>query len=106
MKEGSIRTRGNKIELRIRIDGKQHSFYGKNEAEARRKLREYRKEMSSRDSNEEYSKEYFSVYVKNWMTLYKFGKIKDSSYDILERVFVNQIKPSSLHKKIKGYHNR
>lgn len=99
LKEGSIRTRGNKIELRVRINGKQYSFYGKNEAEARRKLREYRKKVSNMDNNEEYSKERLSGYIENWMLLYKFGKIKDSSYDILERVYTNQIKPSRIAQK-------
>lgn len=98
MKEGSIRKRGNGIELRIRIDGKQHSFYGRNESDARRKLREYRKIMKDTD-NTEYSKEYLSNYIENWLLTYKFGKIKDSSYDILERVFNNQIKPSKIAQK-------
>ena len=39
-KEGSVRKRGNNIEIRIWINGKQKSFYGKTEAEARRKIRE------------------------------------------------------------------
>ena len=102
MKEGSIRERGNRVELRIRIDGKQCSFYGKNEAEARKKLREYRKVIKDRDDNIKYSEEYLSGYIENWLTMSKFGKIKDSSYDILERVFNNQIKYSHIgQKKIK-----
>lgn len=99
MKEGSIRERGNGVELRIRINGKQHSFYGKNEAEARRKLREYRKMSKEKADSIEYSKEYLSNYIENWLLTYKFGKIKDSSYDILERVFNNQIKPSQIAQK-------
>ncbi|MBD5496445.1 MAG: site-specific integrase [Lachnospiraceae bacterium] len=99
IKEGSTRERGNGIELRVRINGKQHSFYGKNEAEARRKLREYRKIMKDNAESIEYSKEYLVNYIENWLQIYKFGKIKDSSYDILERVFNNQIKPSELAKK-------
>lgn len=99
MKEGSIRERGSRIELRIRIDGKQHSFYGKSEAEARKKLREYRKMSKEKADSIEYSKEYLSNYIENWLLTYKFGKIKDSSYDILERVFNNQIKPSKIAQK-------
>ncbi len=102
MKEGSLRERGNGVELRIRIDGKQQSFYGKNESEARKKLREYRKLKKENADSTEYSKEYLSNYVKNWLLTYKFGKIKDSSYDILERVFNNQIAPSEIaHKKLR-----
>lgn len=99
MKEGSIRERGNGVELRIRINGKQHSFYGKSESEARRKLREYRKKSKENADSVEYSKEYLSNYIENWLLTYKFGKIKDSSYDILERVFNNQIKPSQIAQK-------
>lgn len=99
MKEGSLRERGNGVELRIRIEGKQYSFYGKNEAEARKKLREYRKAMKDNADNKEYSKEYLSNYIENYLTTYKFGKIKDSSYDILERVYNNQIKPSTIAQK-------
>ncbi len=102
MKEGSIRERGNRVELRIRINGKQCSFYGKNEAEARKKLREYRKTIKDIDDNIKYSEEQLSGYIENWLIISKFGKIKDSSYDILERVFNNQIKNSVIgQKKIK-----
>ncbi len=102
MKEGSIRERGNRVELRIRINGKQCSFYGKNEAEARKKLREYRKTIKDIDDNIKYSEERLSGYIENWLIISKFGKIKDSSYDILERVFNNQIKNSVIgQKKIK-----
>lgn len=102
MKEGSIRERGNRVELRIRINGKQCSFYGKNEAEARKKLRKYRKTIKDIDDNIKYSEEQLSGYIENWLIISKFGKIKDSSYDILERVFNNQIKNSVIgQKKIK-----
>lgn len=99
MKEGSIRERGGRIELRIRINGKQYSFYGKNEAEARKKLREFRKTIKTYEENIKYSEEYLSGYIENWLAMSKFGKIKDSSYDILERVFNNQIRCSDIGKK-------
>lgn len=102
MKEGCIRRRGNRVELRVWFDGKQRSFYGKTEAEARRKLREYKKIRKDNLEEEKYSKECLSSYIENWLVMCKFGKIKDSSYDILERVFNNQIKPSELaHKQLK-----
>lgn len=87
-KEGSIRKRGNSIELRVRINGVMKSFYGRTEAEARKKLREYK----SNKEQENYSNEKLQSYIYNWLINYKFGIIKDSSYDILERVFNNQIK--------------
>ncbi len=99
MKEGSIRERGGRIELRVRIDGKQYSFYGRSEAEARKKLREFRKSIKLNEENIKYSEEYLSGYIENWLTMSKFGKIKDSSYDILERVFNNQIRYSEVGQK-------
>ncbi len=97
--EGSIRERGGRIELRVRIDGKQYSFYGRSEAEARKKLREFRKSIKLNEENIKYSEEYLSGYIENWLTMSKFGKIKDSSYDILERVFNNQIRYSEVGQK-------
>lgn len=95
MKEGSLRVKNGRTELRVMIGGEQKSFYGKNEAEARKKLREYRKNLAG----VEYSKEIFSNYIENWLTTYKYGKIKDSSYDILERVYQNQICGSAISQK-------
>lgn len=86
-KEGSIRKRGNNYELRVQIDGVAKSFYGKSESEARKKLREYR----TGEDKIRYSNELVQSYVYNWLVNYKFGIIKDSSYDILERVYKNQI---------------
>ena len=51
-KEGSVRKKGNYTELRIWIDGKQKSFYGKSEAEARRKAREYRNSQNISNEKE------------------------------------------------------
>lgn len=99
MKEGSIRKKGNSLELRVRIGGKQYSFYGKTESEARRKLREFKKQADIEKSRKEYSEEIFYNYIENWLLTNKFGKIKDSSYDILERVYNNQIKNSELAQK-------
>ena len=90
-KEGSIRKKGNYTELRIWIDGKQKSFYGKSEAEARRKAREYRNSQNISNEKEFTKIDTFGEYVYKWLIKYKYGKIKDSSYDILERVYFNQL---------------
>lgn len=95
-KEGSIRQRGNKIELRIRIEGKQYSFYGNSESEARIKLREFKKTIKENKELLNYSNEKLGSYIEYWLKNYKYGKIKDSSYDILERVFTNQIKTHKI----------
>ena len=90
-KEGSVRKKGNYTELRIWIDGKQKSFYGKSEAEARRKAREYRNSQNISNEKEFTKIDTFGEYVYKWLIKYKYGKIKDSSYDILERVYFNQL---------------
>ena len=91
-KEGSVRKRGNNIEIRIWINGKQKSFYGKTEAEARRKIREYRnKEELNESPKQEKGTAIFGEYVYNYLFKYKYQKIKDSAFDILERVYFNQL---------------
>ena len=91
-KEGSVRKRGNNIEIRIWINGTQKSFYGKTEAEARRKIREYRnKEELNESPKQEKGTAIFGEYVYNYLFKYKYQKIKDSAFDILERVYFNQL---------------
>lgn len=92
-KEGSVRKRGTNVEIRVWIDGKQKSFYGKTEAEARRKIREYRNGLKYKSIVEksEVGTEVFGEYVFQWLMKYKYQKIKDSSFDILERVYYNQL---------------
>ena len=90
-KEGSVRKRGNSVEVRVWIDGKQKSFYGKSEAEARRKIREYRNEQKDKKQEQTGGNELFSEYVLDYLMKYKYQKIKDSSFDILERVYYNQL---------------
>ena len=90
-KEGSVRKRGNSVEVRVWIDGKQKSFYGKSEAEARRKIREYRNEQKDKKQEQTGGNELFSEYVFDYLMKYKYQKIKDSSFDILERVYYNQL---------------
>lgn len=92
-KEGTVRQRGNGIEIRICVDGKQKSFYGKTEAEARRKIREFKKDYKNKPNIQvaEKGTEIFGEYVYDWLLKHKYQKIKDSSFDILERVYFNQL---------------
>lgn len=90
-KEGSVRKRGSNVEVRVWIDGKQKSFYGKTEAEARRKIREYRNEQKEKKTEQTGGNELFGEYVFDYLMKYKYQKIKDSSFDILERVYYNQL---------------
>lgn len=92
-KEGTVRKRGNSIEIRICVNGKQKSFYGKTEAEARKKIREFKKEYKNKQNIQtvENGTELFGEYVYDYLLKYKYQKIKDSSFDILERVYFNQL---------------
>ena len=99
-KEGSIRKRGNNVEIRICINGKQKSFYGKTEAEARKKIREYKNDIKilSEQNKLEKGTIIFGEYVYNWLIKYKYQKIKDSAFDILERVYYNQLLKHDISK--------
>lgn len=84
-------------ELRVSIDGVKKSFYGDTEAETRRKFREYLKNL---DKNEKkYSNMTLSEYIQSWLKTFKFGVIKDSSYDRLESIFTVHINNSDIGKK-------
>ncbi len=97
-KDGTIRVKRNSIELRTYVNGVQKSFCGKTEAEARRKAREYKKNAGN-IKEDQLSKDILYNYLSDWLVKYKYGKIKDSSYDILERVLQNQIQETELAKK-------
>lgn len=89
--DGNIRTRSNgSYEARIMIDGVSKSFYGKSEAEVKRKMRDYRKNAVNYFRNP--SRILLYDYVSKWIIENKLGFIKASSYDKLERVLENQIK--------------
>lgn len=99
-KEGTIRIRSNgTVELRVYINGKQKSFYGKDEKEVRK---EYRLFIQSKETKkEDVRKNLISLsdYVYNWLTTYKFGSIKNSTYDRLENIYNVHIKNSSIGQK-------
>lgn len=95
--DGSIRQRKDgSWEARIVEEGVSLSAYGKTESEARNKLRKKRKELLVGIKKE--TSKLLSDYVHNWLVTYKFGKIKDSSYDRLESVYNHHIKQSELGK--------
>lgn len=96
MSEGSIRQKKDGYELRVRINGVSKSFYAKTKAEVKKRLRDYKTKLKEEENNKQYSDELLQTYIYTWLTTYKYGIIKDSSYDILERVFNNQIKNSLL----------
>ena len=62
-------------------------FSGKNQAEVKRKIKEFNQGGCKTDS----TKVSVEEYVLNWLKLYKKGSIKDSSYDAIEKTVRNHI---------------
>lgn len=95
--DGSIRQRKDgSWEVRATEDGIQISAYGKTESEARNKLRKKRKEILLGQKKE--VNKTLSQYIHIWLITYKFGKMKDSSYDRIESIYNHHIKDSELGK--------
>lgn len=96
--EGSLRKKGNGIELRISINGVPKSFTGTTEAEARRKLREYRKKLQNGELSVNKSSTLLEDDIFVWMNRYKFKKITDQAYDRMENTYLIHIKGSDIGK--------
>lgn len=95
--DGSIRQRKDgSWEARLTEEGIQISANGKTESAARNNLRKKRKEIILGQRKE--SSKTVSLYVYTWLTTYKFGKIKDSSYDRIESIYNCHIKESKIGK--------
>lgn len=96
--EGSIRKRKDgRFEGRITIDGISRSVYGKSEAECRRQIKEFKRQVAAKQINPKTDLLY--DYCLKWIYKYRFNKIEPSSFDRLESVIEHQIKPSNLSKK-------
>jgi len=62
---------------------KRKAFYGKTEAEVKRKLREFKKNIDNLPKDT-IAKMSLSVYMNNWLETYKMPTLKPTSYDRLE----------------------
>ena len=98
---GSIRKRSNgTYEYRIYVNKKPKSFYGKTEAEVKRKCREYLKNYEENKEDEKCSDNIIlEDFLEYWLKTYKYGTIADSTYDRLENIYYKHIKTSSIAKK-------
>lgn len=97
--DGSITQQKNgtwtaRIQIGKTIEGKPKikAFYGKTEAEVKKKLREYKKEIAT--GTNVVIKMTVSQYIQKWLIDYKFNSLKPASYDRLESVFHNYVKNS------------
>ena len=111
-KEGSIRKRGNgTFEYRVYTGKGYKSFYGKTEAEVKRKYREYKKSLNINTGKEPEEEVVpgtsnatggnitLDDYTGYWLKMYKYGTIAESTYDRLENIYVKHIKTSAIAQK-------
>lgn len=89
--EGSTRLRSDgRWETQICIDNVRKSFYGKTEAESKRKMREYRNKVAIGYIQPQ--KILFSEYCYNWLLDKKFRKVRESTFDRYESTYTHHIK--------------
>lgn len=86
------------IEFRVMHEGQRKSFSGKNETECKRKYREWAKETAQNEVKQKQALSNITVleYIQRWAKVFKFGKIKDSTYDRLENTIKHQIAPYNI----------
>lgn len=95
---GSYRLRNDgRWQGRITIDGHEKNVYGKNEAEVKKKIREwtihyYRGEIVPKNWTVE---DYVEQYLKN----HKLGYVKQSTYDRYESTYIHHIRDTVLGRK-------
>lgn len=93
---GSISLRKDGVYVgRVTKDGHTKYFYSKNKKDVQSKLVEYVR-MSSNDFLVRNNRVVFRDYVNNYLYTFKYGHIKDSSFDRLERVYLCHIKDSAI----------
>ena len=83
-----------RIQIGTKADGKPKikAFYGKSEAEVKRKLKAFKQDIRNL-SSADIKKVTLEVYILNWLNSYKINTLKSSSFDRLERTVQNQIIP-------------
>lgn len=72
------------------------TFYGKSEAEAKRKLKEFKKEMNKHDVSN-LAKGTVGTYMLDWLHNNKQNTLKPTSYDRLETTLTYQVLPHLGH---------
>ena len=97
--EGTTRLRSDgRWETKIMIDSVVKSFYGKTEAESKKKMREYRSNVAAG-----YVQPYkilFKDYCYNWLCEKKYNKVRDSTFDRYESTFIHHIKDTIGKKQL------
>lgn len=75
------------------------AFYGKTEAEAKKKLKEFQKELHKYDGAV-VQRNTVATYMTDWLQNVKANELKPRSYDRLEQTVVNQIIPNIGHLQV------
>lgn len=97
--EGTTRLRSDgRWEASISIDGTRKSFYGKTEAEAKKKMRDYRSKVAAGYVNPK--RVLFAEYIYNWLIEKKWNKVRESTFDRYESVYYHHIKNTIGKKNI------
>lgn len=79
---------------RFTWEGKRISVYGKSEAEVKKKLKDYQKEIDK--GNVPVIKEKLQVGISQWLEVVKKPKVREKTYDRIESTFKNHIENTSL----------
>lgn len=85
---------------KVTINGKRKTFYGKTKNEIRLKYQEYLREVELEECNLSTDKIALNEYIEYWLKTYKLRTIEPSSYDKLERVYLNQIHDTIGKRKL------
>lgn len=87
-----------RYEGRMTVNNIRKSFYGSTKAEVKQKAKEYLQKVEN--GYREPKKISFNEYAEYWFITYKKGKIEESSYTRLYRVFNTQVRNSIGNKPI------
>lgn len=85
---------------KVTINGKRKTFYGKTKNEIRLKYQEYLREIELNENKLQADNITLNEYIEYWLKTYKLKTVEPSSYDKLERVYLNQIHDTIGKKKL------
>ena len=85
---------------KVTINGKRKTFYGKTKNEVRLKYQNYLREIELEECSISTDKITLNEYIEYWLKTYKLRTVEPSSYDKLERVYLNQIHDTIGSKKL------
>lgn len=85
---------------KVTINGKRKTFYGKTKNEIRLKYQEYIRDIESKEDDFKTDSITLNEYIEYWLKTYKLMTVEPSTYDKLERVYLNQIHDTIGNQKL------